>query len=128
MKLLLDTHALIWWLNDNPKLSEVARAAIVEPTNDVFVSAATAWEMATKVRRGRLPEAVQVVADFHALLDAQEFEPLMVTTRHGLMAGGITGDHRDPFDRMIAAQAISERMSVNTIDPAIASMGETVIW
>lgn len=128
MRLLLDTHALIWWLNDNPRLSPVARAAIVDPANDVFVSAATAWEMATKVRRGRLPEAVQVVADFHKLLDAQEFEPLMMSTRHGLMAGGLPGDHNDPFDRMIAAQAIAEAMSVITIDPAIAGMGATIVW
>src|SRR4051812_14149388 len=101
MKLLLDTHAFVWWLNDNPKLSAVARATIADRDNDVFVSAACAWELATKVRRGRLPEAERLVAEFHDLLDQEEFEPLMVTTRHGLLAGGLTGDHNDPFDRML---------------------------
>ena len=128
MRLLLDTHALICWLNDNPTLTAVARAAVADPINDIFVSGATAWEIATKVRRGCLPEAIQVIADFISLLDAQEFEPLTVTTRQGLMAGGLLGDHNDPFDRMIAAQAIAEAMSVITIDPAIALLGATVVW
>lgn len=128
MKLLLDTHALVWWLNDNPKLSAVARAAIADPGNDVFVSAASAWEIATKVRRGRMPEAVQLVADFHDLLQQEAFEPLDVTTHHGLLAGGLPGDHSDPFDRMIAAQAISEVMRVVSIDPAITALGAIAVW
>ena len=128
MKLLLDTHTLIWWLNDNSKLSATARAAIANPGNDVFVSAATAWELATKVRRGRLPEAARIVADLHELLDQEEFEPLMVTTRHGLIAGALTGSHNDPFDRMLVAQAQSENMSIITIDPAIAALGSRTVW
>ena len=75
MGLLLDIHALIEWLTDNPRLRAKARAAIVDATHDVFVSAATAWEMATKVRRGRLMEAAHVVADFHNLLDARNSRP-----------------------------------------------------
>ena len=128
MKLLLDTHTLIWWLNDNSKLSATARAAIANPGNDVFVSAATAWELATKVRRGRLPEAARIVADLHELLDQEEFEPLMVTTRHGLIAGALAGSHNNPFDRMLVAQAESENMSIITIDPAIAALGSRTVW
>ena len=128
MKLFLDTHTLIWWLNDNSKLSATARAAIANPGNDVFVSAATAWELATKVRRGRLPEAARIVADLHELLDQEEFEPLMVTTRHGLIAGALAGSHNNPFDRMLVAQAESENMSIITIDPAIAALGSRTVW
>lgn len=128
MKLLLDTHAFVWWLNNSPKLSGVARAAIADPDNDVFVSAACAWELATKVRRGRLPEAERLVADFHDLLDQEEFEPLMVTMRHALLAGGLAGDHNDPFDRMLVAQGIIETMRLVTLDPAIAALGATTIW
>ena len=126
MKLLLDTHAFIWWLADNPKLSRLAHAAIADPGNEIFVSAATAWELATKARRGRLPEATQIVARFHELLTEQQFEPLAITPKHALLAGGMIGDHDDPFDRMIAAQAIAEGMAVVTIDAAIATLGAAV--
>jgi PIN domain nuclease of toxin-antitoxin system len=128
VKLLLDTHAFVWWLNDSAKLSAAARTAISDENNDVFVSAATAWELATKVRKGKLPEAVRLVADFHDLLASEEFETLAVTTGHGLLAGGLAGEHNDPFDRMIAAQANFELMTVVTVDPAIARLGGSVIW
>ena len=106
----------------------MARTAIADLDNDVFVSAACAWELATKVRRGRLPEAERLVADFHDLLDQEQFEPLTVTTRHALLAGGLPGDHIDPFDRMLVAQAIIETMRIVTLDPAIALLGATTIW
>ena len=128
MRLLLDTHALIWWLNDSPKLSQGARAAMTASDNDVLVSAATAWEMATKVRRGKLPEAVHVVADFVGLLDREGFEPLPITLRHALTAGQLGGEHNDPFDRMIAAQTMIEGLQVVTIDQAIAALGAGVVW
>ena len=128
MKLLLDTLALIWWLDDYARLSAAARAAISDEHNDIFVSAATAWELATKVRKGKLPIAVRLVVEFHALLAAEEFEPLAITTAHGLLAGGLPEDHKDPFDRMIVAQAIVEKMSVVSVDPAIARLGAPVVW
>lgn len=128
MKLLLDTHAFVWWLDDNAKLSVTARAANCDEDNDVFVSAASAWELATKVRKGKLPEAVRLVATFHDLLASEEFEPLAITSGHGLLAGGLARGHNDPFDRMIVAQATSEQMRVVTVDPAIAKLGASVIW
>jgi PIN domain nuclease of toxin-antitoxin system len=128
VKLLLDTHALVWWLNDSPKLSVTARAAVGEANNDIYVSAATAWELAAKVRKGEFPEAVTLVANFHDLLKAEEFAALAVTTGHGLLAGGLAGDHNDPFDGMIAAQSQVEDMLVVTVDPAIAKLGARVIW
>jgi PIN domain nuclease of toxin-antitoxin system len=103
MKLLLDTHTLVWWLNNNSKLSSAARAAIADPQNEIFVSAATAWELGTKVRLGRWPDAERLVAEFHPLLAAEDFELLAIETKHGLLAGGLLGDHGDPFDRMLVA-------------------------
>lgn len=128
MRLLLDTHALVWWLNESPKLSGPARAAITDPANSVFVSAATAWELATKVRLGRFPEARKLIEEFHELLTAEEFETLEVTTHHGLYAGRIAGDRSDPFDRMIAAQAMTGDLQVVTVDAAIATLGATTVW
>lgn len=128
MKLLLDTHTLVWWLNNNSKLSATARSAIGNPENEVFVSAATAWELGTKVRRGRWPEAERLVIEFHDLLTAEGFELLAITTRHGLLAGGLAGDHSDPFDRMLVAQARIDGMSLVTLDPSIISLGAPTIW
>ena len=128
MKLLLDTHAFVWWVSDTSKLSAATRAAIADPDNDIFVSAATAWELATKVRRGRWPQAQRLATDFHELLSAEGFEPLAISTHHGLLAGSMAGDHNDPFDRMLAAQAVAEGMRVVTIDPAIATFGALVVW
>jgi PIN domain nuclease of toxin-antitoxin system len=128
MKLLLDTHTLVWWLNNNSKLSNAARAAIADPQNEIFVSAATAWELGTKVRLGRWPDAERLVADFHPLLAAEGFELLAIETKHGLLAGGLPGNHGDPFDRMLAAQAQIDGMNVITLDQAIIGLGAPTIW
>jgi PIN domain nuclease of toxin-antitoxin system len=128
MNLLLDTHTLVWWLNNNPKLSNPARLAMISADNRFFVSAATAWELATKVRRGRWPDAARFVSDFRPLLEAEQFDQLDITVKHGLAAGGLLGDYNDPFDRMLAAQAIIENMSVVTVDPAIQALGAPTVW
>jgi PIN domain nuclease of toxin-antitoxin system len=128
MKLLLDTHTLVWWLNNNSKLSSAARTAIADTQNEIFVSAATAWELGTKVRLGRWPDAERLVAEFHPLLAAEGFELLAIESKHGLLAGGLPGDHGDPFDRMLAAQAQIDGMSVITLDPAIIGLGAPTIW
>ena len=105
MRLLLDTHALIWWLAGDPSLSADAKAAMIDPENEVFVSAASAWEIATKYRIGRLPQAAALALDVPGALASQGFVELPITVLHGQTAGGLPGPHRDPFDRMLIAQA-----------------------
>jgi len=99
--LLLDTHALLWWLAEPDRLSPRAHAAIAEDTTLVFVSTASGWEIATKVRLGKLPAASELVDDLAQLLEAQGFELLPITLRHGLHAGVYAVPHRDPFDRLL---------------------------
>ena len=105
MRLLLDTHVLIWWLAGDPLLSANAKAAMNDPENEVFVSAASAWEIATKYRIGRLPQAAALALDVPRALASQGFVELPITVLHGQTAGGLPGPHRDPFDRMLIAQA-----------------------
>lgn len=126
--LLLDTHALLWWLLDSPDLSATARAAIADPTQRVMVSAATAWELATKQRIGKLPEAGDIVTNFSAYLRKQRFEPLPISADHALAAGQLPGPHRDPFDRMLMAQARIEMADVVTTDPVFREYGVAVVW
>ena len=126
--LLLDTHALLWWLLDSPELSATARAAIADPAQRVLVSAASAWELATKQRIGKLPEAGDIVTNFSAYLRKQRFEPLPISVDHALAAGRLPGPHRDPFDRMLMAQAQTEGADVVTADPVFRDYGVAVVW
>jgi PIN domain nuclease of toxin-antitoxin system len=103
--LLLDTHALIWWLAGDPSLSADAKAAISDSENEVFVSAVSAWEIATKYRLGRLAQAAALAVDVPGALAGQGFIELPITVLHGQTAGSLPGPHRDPFDRMLIAQA-----------------------
>ena len=128
MRLLLDTHALLWWLFDDPKLSRPAREAIGASRNDVLVSSASAWEIATKHRLGRLPEAGDVARRLPLYLRKARFTVLDVTLDHALLAGSLPGPHRDPFDRMLMAQAQIEAMPVVTLDGVFSDYGIAVIW
>ena len=116
MNLLLDTHVLLWWLADDPGLSERQRSAIADPANVVYVSAASAWEIAIKKALGKLiaPD------DLRAALVASELEQLPVTVAHAEAVGGLPPHHRDPFDRMLIAQAGVEDLTVVTGDPVFA--------
>ena len=104
--LLLDTHALLWWLADDPKLSGPSREAIADGERAVLVSAACLWEIATKNRLGKLGEADAFLADPVGIISAEGFEPLPITLPHALLSGGLDTDHRDPFDRMLMAQSL----------------------
>ena len=128
MKLLLDTHAFLWWVTDDPNLSESARAAIADESNPVFVSAATAWEISTKHRLGKLNEATDVCERFHELVMADGFELLPVDAYHALKAGSYRVPHRDPFDRMLAAQTELEGMDLVTRDPSFQLFHTRVFW
>ena len=128
MRLLLDTHALIWWFLDDLRLSKSVDRLLDDPAVTVFVSAVTAWEMATKYRSGKLQEAAAIVADMPRLIERCHFEPLAVTVEHGHRAGLLPGTHKDPFDRMLAAQSIIEDLELVTIDPKLAGLGARVVW
>jgi PIN domain nuclease of toxin-antitoxin system len=116
MRLLLDTHTLLWWLEENPSLPTSARKLIAHKNHEVLVSAASAWEIATKVRLGKLPIAIDLAHDFSAYLKRERFDTLAVTTEHGIRAGLLPGPHKDPFDRMLIAQALAENLTIVTND------------
>ena len=128
MKLLLDTHALVWWWTDDSRLPAAARAAISAPGNIVHVSAVSAWEIATKHRVGKWPEVEQLIAEFSSLLRRSRFFPLTIGIEHAHRAGGLPGPHRDPFDRMLIAQAGLESLPVVTADPVFSAYRVPVIW
>ncbi|YAF94166.1 MAG: type II toxin-antitoxin system VapC family toxin [Nodularia sp. CChRGM 3473] len=118
MSYLLDTHIFLWWLFDDPKLHTDCREIIRNPVNRIIVSSASAWEIATKYRIGKLPEAKQLVEQYSQILHQAKFIELAITTDHALRAGSLPIAHRDPFDRMIMAQAELESWPVITYDTA----------
>ena len=128
MKLLLDTHALLWWWTNDPKLSVKAKKAIGNERNQVLVSAASAWEIATKARLGKLEIGVRALARFQEMTEADNFSHLPITWQHSVCAGGLSLDHRDPFDRMLAAQSLLEDAALVTVDPAFSVFGTRVVW
>ena len=129
MRLLLDTHAFLWWVFADPKLSRAARTAISdEAQNSVFVSAASVWEIATKYRIGKLAGARVVAEDVSGAIAAEGFNPLAVSVLHAERAGGLAGDHRDPFDRMLIAQAISDDLALVSNERVFEAYGVKRLW
>ena len=128
MQVLLDTHALLWWLDGDRRLSKRARSAIGDDMNIVLVSAASAWEIATKARLGKLPGALHVAADVDGCLAAQRFSSLEITVRHAQRAGGLAIAHRDPFDRMLIAQAQIEDVPIVSNERLFDEYGVARIW
>lgn len=128
MRFLLDTHALLWWWTDDPALPASARERIADPANEIVVSAASAWEVATKVRLGKLPGLESAAARFNELVVADGFIELSITQLHAVRAGGYDAAHRDPFDRMLAAQAEIERMPILSHDPALSAFPCEIVW
>ena len=127
-RFLLDTHALLWWLAEPDRLSAQAHAAIEASANQVLVSAASAWELATKVRLGKLEIASQLLADLPEVLASQGFELLPIQFSHGLRAGGYKQAHRDPFDRLLVAQAELEHLTLVSLDPALQDFPCQLLW
>lgn len=115
---LIDTHILLWWVFDNPKLDESCRAIIANPNHIIFVSSASAWEIATKYPIGKLSQARKLVENYAQVLHKASFSELPITTAHALRAGNLPIDHRDPFDRMLMAQAELENLPILTYDSA----------
>ncbi len=127
-RLLLDTHALLWWWSDEALLPPRVRETLSDADTAAFVSAASAWEIATKVRLGRLTPHRDVVPRFGELAMAADLRHLPLTHRHGLRAGSYPNEHRDPFDRMLAAQAELESLTLVTRDEAFKDFPVQVLW
>ncbi len=128
MRLLLDTHAFLWWLVDDRRLPRMTHDAIAEPSNSIFVSAASAWEIATKNRLGKLPGVSEIVTTLDEVLLEQGFKELSITVKHGRAAGILSGLHRDPFDRMLIAQAMIEEMVLVSNEQLFDNYGVRRLW
>lgn len=128
MRALLDTHALLWWLSDDTALSKPARKFIAETKNTVVVSAASAWEIATKVRLGKLATAAELAADFVGFVGREGFELLPISPDQAIRAGLLPGPHKDPLDRMLIAQAQAEGIPVVTNELIFDAYGVRRIW
>jgi PIN domain nuclease of toxin-antitoxin system len=128
MRFLLDTHILIWWMTENSRLSNHAHNLIQRRENTSIVSAVSAWEIATKVRLGRLPIAADLIQDFVEDLARERIQIMAVTADHGIRSGSLPGPHKDPFDRMLIAQALSENIPIVSNDRALDGYGVSRLW
>ena len=128
MRVLVDTHAFLWWLAGNRRLSAAARDVIDNPDNSVLVSAASAWEITTNHRLGKLPGADIVAGDVMAAIDDHGFQPLAITVAHAERAGRLPGPHRDPFDRMLIAQSLAHDLPLVTNESLFDRYGVRRIW
>ncbi len=128
MKLLLDTHAVVWWVQKRGKVSRGVRDMIRDPSNEVLVSAASAWEMAIKHENGKLPLPAGFLDDFDLQVGALGWGTLSIEPADGIAASRLPRGHKDPFDRLIAAQAIRHGLVVATVDKAFVALGARVIW
>jgi PIN domain nuclease of toxin-antitoxin system len=127
VRLLLDTHALLWWATLDPSLSQKAKAAILREDSEVYVSAASAWEIASKVRIGKL-EWPASAGSVNAYALGQGFRPLPISITHAERAGLLRIDHRDPFDRMLISQALAEDLLLVTNEALFDAAGVQRYW
>lgn len=128
MRLLLDTHALVWWLENSDNLSPTAERAIRDPANDVFVSPVSAFEIAQKHRLGKLPSAARLATDFDANIAEEDFERLSISTADARLAGAMAHAHRDPFDRLLIAQALLGEMNLISNERLFDDFGVKRLW
>ena len=127
MPFLLDTHAFAWWVLNDKRLSPKA-FSVIERGLDIYVSAVVAWEISGKVRIGKWPEAAELSERFLETIAHYAMLPLPIGLDHAHLAGSLAGIHRDPFDRMLAAQSIIEDMHLVTADPAFREFAVKVLW
>ena len=128
MRILLDTHAFLWWIADSTRLSRTAKRQIADEANDILVSAASAWEITTKHRIGKLPEAEELALDVTGSIADQGFEKLAITVEDAERAGRLPGAHRDPFDRVLIAQALAHNLTIVSIDQVFDGYGVGRLW
>jgi PIN domain nuclease of toxin-antitoxin system len=119
---------LLWWLSDDPALTRAARKLIAETKNTLIVSAVSAWEIAIKVRLGKLPTASDLTADFSGAMEREGFQLLAISAEHGIRAGLLPGPHKDPFDRMLIAQAQAENIPIISNEVCFESYGVRRLW
>jgi PIN domain nuclease of toxin-antitoxin system len=128
MRLLLDTHTILWAMLGDPKLSGRARSALENESNDVFVSVVCIWEIATKVRIGKMPEPGDLLRDPHSALERLGYRDLPLTLDHARLGGLLVHPHKDPFDRMMAAQALLEGLTLVSIDSVFDDLPVARLW
>ena len=128
VRVLLDTHAFLWWIADSARLSGAARRTIGDESNTIFVSAASAWEITTKHRIGKLAQAEAVALDLTGSIAGQGFEELAITVDDATRAGRLPGLHRDPFDRVLIAQALARDLTVVSADKVFDGYGVHRLW
>lgn len=128
MDLILDTHVLLWMLLADERLGQRRRLLLEDGSHQIYVSAVTALEIATKVRIGKLAEARHISGDFSSICRDYDYRELNVTPAHGLRAGRLDGTHKDPFDRLLAAQSLVEKMPLVTSDAAFKEFGVDCVW
>jgi PIN domain nuclease of toxin-antitoxin system len=128
VRFLLDTHTLLWAFNGAASLSSVAKRTIEDGRHEILVSTASAWEIATKVRLGKLPTGEVLLGDLELYLKQMGFDPLSISLRHAVHAGGLPGEHRDPFDRMLISQALLENLPIISNDRIFDQYHVKRIW
>jgi PIN domain nuclease of toxin-antitoxin system len=128
VKLLLDTHAFLWAAMEPRLLSAKIRRRLEDPSTGIVVSAASAWEIATKFRLGKLPGAAAIVADYAAAVRGMQAQSLAIQDNHALRAGSLPQIHRDPFDRLLVAQAEIEELTLVSKDRALRQFGVELLW
>lgn len=128
MTLLLDTHTFVWWLAGDKRITPRLRHVIEQNSGETFVSAISAYEMSQKNRLGKWPEIEPVLKSFESLAAVANISLLDITPRHAIFAGQIAGRHRDPFDRILAAQARLEGMIFISTDKEIEALGVKAVW
>jgi PIN domain nuclease of toxin-antitoxin system len=128
VRLLLDTHALLWRYSDDPALPKSCRTLVTRPDSSIFVSAVAAWEIATRFRLGKLSSASELIQDFGGYLDREKFASLPVSHEHGIRAGMLRGLHRDPFDRMLMAQAEMQKLFIVRNEKIFDQYGLRRVW
>jgi PIN domain nuclease of toxin-antitoxin system len=128
MRFLLDTHTLLWSFIDSPSLTPRSRRVIEDVSNDLMVSAVSAWEIATKARLGKLPSGDELIADLDRYLTQLRCEALPISLDHAVRAGRLPGEHRDPFDRMLIAQAQAENLAIISNDRIFDTYHVQRIW
>ena len=128
MRLLLDTHTFLWWLSGSERLSTPARRAIANETNEILVSAASAWEITTKHRLGKLSGGELIAQDVRSGISGQGFAELGITVRDASRAGGLSGPLRDPFDRMLIAQALIHDLVLVSNESVFDRYGVRRLW
>ena len=128
VRALLDTHAFLWWVADSGRLSGAAHSAIADASNDIVVSAASAWEIATKYRLGKLPGGAAVATDIASHIVGQGFLEMAIGVADAERAGRLPGPYRDPFDRMLVAQALAQDLTVVSVDEVFDRYGVNRLW